>query len=161
VCQSKIRIVNNDSAGVRFPPPAAYAGGIAAGLLFSKFAPLAVVPQGLRWPIAAALFVAFLVVWFPAFTTFVRTKTPLNPNKPVNQLFTSGIYRVTRNPLYLSLTLLYLAVAIAANSLWALLLIVPVLVCIQLGVVRREEEYLGRRFGDEYAAYKSRVRRWL
>ena len=47
------------------------------------------------------------------------------------------------------------------NALWVLLLIVPVMVLMQLGVIAREERYLERKFGDEYLRYKARVRRWL
>jgi protein-S-isoprenylcysteine O-methyltransferase Ste14 len=63
--------------------------------------------------------------------------------------------------LYVSLALLYAGLAIAARSLWALLLLIVVLVVTHRGVISREERYLERKFGDDYLQYKARVRRWL
>jgi protein-S-isoprenylcysteine O-methyltransferase Ste14 len=66
-----------------------------------------------------------------------------------------------RNPLYLGTTLVYLGLAVAAGSLWAILLMVPLLWVINVGVIVQEERYLERKFGDAYRAYKARVRRWV
>jgi protein-S-isoprenylcysteine O-methyltransferase Ste14 len=59
------------------------------------------------------------------------------------------------------LTLLYLGVSLLINSLWIVLLVIPLLGVIQRGVIAREEVYLERKFGEEYLNYKSRVRRWV
>ena len=67
----------------------------------------------------------------------------------------------TRNPLYLGITLIYLGLSVAAGSLWAIVLVVPLLWVINVGVIAREERYLERNFGDAYRAYKARVRRWV
>ena len=77
------------------------------------------------------------------------------------QLATSGPYAFTRNPLYLGTTLVYLGLGVAAGSLWAIGLVVPLMWVINVGVVAREERYLERKFGDAYRAYKARVRRWI
>ncbi|MFI5210728.1 MAG: methyltransferase family protein, partial [Gemmatimonadales bacterium] len=69
--------------------------------------------------------------------------------------------RFSRNPMYVGMTLLYLGIALWANSLWPLLLLPAVLVVMRRGVIAREEAYLERRFGDEYRSYRARVRRWL
>jgi protein-S-isoprenylcysteine O-methyltransferase Ste14 len=74
---------------------------------------------------------------------------------------TDGPFRYTRNPIYVALTLFYLGIGVVLNALWVLLLIVPLIVVMQLGVITREERYLERKFGDEYLRYKARVRRWL
>jgi protein-S-isoprenylcysteine O-methyltransferase Ste14 len=57
--------------------------------------------------------------------------------------------------------LVYAGIAIAARSLWALILVLPLAITIRYGVIAREEAYLDRRFGDTYRSYKARVRRWL
>ena len=57
--------------------------------------------------------------------------------------------------------MLYLGLSVAAGSLWAIVLVVPLLWVINVGVVAREERYLERKFGDAYRAYKARVRRWV
>jgi protein-S-isoprenylcysteine O-methyltransferase Ste14 len=72
-----------------------------------------------------------------------------------------GVFRFSRNPLYLSLTLLYIGISLLFNALWALLLLLPLLVIVQIGVIQREEVYLERKFSDEYLRYKAQVRRWL
>jgi protein-S-isoprenylcysteine O-methyltransferase Ste14 len=76
-------------------------------------------------------------------------------------LVTTGIYRWTRNPVYLGFFLLYGGIGVAALSPWILILLLPLVVTIRYGVVAREEAYLERRFGDFYRDYKARVRRWL
>jgi protein-S-isoprenylcysteine O-methyltransferase Ste14 len=73
----------------------------------------------------------------------------------------SGIHSWSRNPIYLGLFLIYVGIAIAARSLSALILTLPVAIMIRYGVVAREEAYLEGRFGDAYRDYKARVRRWL
>jgi steroid 5-alpha reductase family enzyme len=71
------------------------------------------------------------------------------------------LYGRTRNPLYLGTTLIYLGLSVAEGSLWAIVLVVPLLWVINVGVIAREERYLERKFGDAYRAYKARVRRWV
>ena len=89
----------------------------------------------------------------------------LAPSGAVHQgtsaLITDGPYRFSRNPSYVSLTLLYVGLGIILNNAWALLLVIPVLLVMHFGVVLREERHLEAVFGDEYVRYKSTVRRWL
>ena len=80
---------------------------------------------------------------------------------PATALVTTGIYARSRNPIYVALTTIYLGLALALNAVWALGLLVPVLVVMHYGVIRREERYLERKFGDAYRDYSARVRRWL
>ena len=70
-------------------------------------------------------------------------------------------FRFSRNPLYLSLTLLFTGLSLVMNSLWGLVVLVPVLVVMHVGVIRREERYLEAKFGESYRQYCSEVRRWL
>src|SRR5262245_19460738 len=74
---------------------------------------------------------------------------------------TGGIHGWSRNPIYLGIFLIYGGIGIAASSLWALILTLPLAITIRYGVVAREERYLERRFGYAYRNYKARVRRWL
>jgi protein-S-isoprenylcysteine O-methyltransferase Ste14 len=91
----------------------------------------------------------------------VAAGTNIPPNLPTTALVVDGIYARTRNPLYLGTTLVYLGLSIAAGSLWAILLALPLLWVIYVGVIAREERYLERKFGDSYRTYKQRVRRWV
>jgi protein-S-isoprenylcysteine O-methyltransferase Ste14 len=74
---------------------------------------------------------------------------------------TGGPFRFTRNPLYLSMTLIYGGITALANALPAALLLPVVLHVTRRGVIEREERYLEGKFGDEYLNYKARVRRWI
>jgi protein-S-isoprenylcysteine O-methyltransferase Ste14 len=87
--------------------------------------------------------------------------TTIRIDKPVSSLIQDGPFRYSRNPGYLALTMLYAGIAVRRNSLWAILLLPLVLIVIQREVIEREERYLERTFGEEYPAYKARVRRWV
>jgi protein-S-isoprenylcysteine O-methyltransferase Ste14 len=73
----------------------------------------------------------------------------------------SGPYRISRNPMYLGLVLLYGGLACVFAIGWALPLLVPLILYTQVGTIVPEERYLERSFGESYRAYRSRVRRWL
>jgi len=90
-----------------------------------------------------------------------RAGTSEKTSLPTTALVTTGPFRFSRNPLYVSLTLGYIGIAVAAQSLWALALLIVVLVVMQKGVISREERYLERKFGADYLRYKERVRRWI
>ena len=86
---------------------------------------------------------------------------PIRTDRPVPRLTTEGPFRYTRNPSYLALAVIYAGIAVLRNSLWAILLLPLVVMVIQREVIGREERYLKRTFGEEYLAYKQRVRRWV
>jgi protein-S-isoprenylcysteine O-methyltransferase Ste14 len=93
--------------------------------------------------------------------TLYAARTAIRPDKPATVLVTDGPYRFSRNPLYLSLTLMHAGIALIANSLWALLFLVPVTFAMSRFVIRPEERYLERRFGAAYERYRTSVRRWI
>ena len=84
-----------------------------------------------------------LLGWFE--WTFRRAGTPTNPYKPVSHIVTEGPFHYTRNPAYLSMTMIYTGIASLANALWAILLLPIALLAIQRGVIGREELYLERK----------------
>ena len=102
---------------------------------------------------------ALLNAWF--ILTVRKTDVPIRTDKPVPRLTTEGPFRYSRNPSYLALAMIYAGIASLRNSLWAVLLLVPTLRVMQRAVIWREERYLERAFGEEYLAYKRRVRRWI
>lgn len=150
-----------DNPGVAIPPPLIYVVGFLIGLALGKLVPLTALPHRVAWPLGFVFLAAWVVTWAGALPLFVRARTPLSTVKPVTNLITSGIYTLTRNPLYVGWTFLYLAVAVFTSAWWALALLAPVAVIVDRFVVRREEQYLERTFGDQYRDYKGRVRRWL
>jgi protein-S-isoprenylcysteine O-methyltransferase Ste14 len=82
-------------------------------------------------------------------------------DRPVTALVSVGPYQFTRNPIYIGLVLVYFGLSIILTSLWALLLLIPVLIILQRYVIAREETYLEKKFGEAYRNYKERVPRWL
>jgi protein-S-isoprenylcysteine O-methyltransferase Ste14 len=85
----------------------------------------------------------------------------VRPDQPTLAIVTDGPFRYSRNPLYLATTGLYLAIALLVDTVWPLVLLVPMLVVLDWGVVRREERYLEAIFGETYRVYRTQVRRWL
>jgi hypothetical protein len=87
-----------------------------------------------------------------------RTCQPTCPPRPSSR---QGPYCFTRNPIYLGMMLGLVGLAIAFDSLWLLVMLVPFFLVIRYGVVAREEAYLERKFGEVYRRYRACVRRWL
>jgi protein-S-isoprenylcysteine O-methyltransferase Ste14 len=85
----------------------------------------------------------------------------LVPGEPSTVVLNSGPYRCTRNPIYISFVIFYFGTAIILTSAWMLLLLIPVLIILQRGVIEREEAYLHSKFGNAYRKYQARVPRWL
>lgn len=152
-------------AGVHIPPPFIFLAGLLLGWIVERAKPLAITHSHgatvLRLSIAALLAIGYLALFLAALSAFRRAHTTLIPNRPASAVVSSGPYRWTRNPMYVSLTLLYLAVALWMNSWWPVLLLVVVVIVIQEAVIAREERYLMAAFPDEYVAYSSQVRRWI
>jgi protein-S-isoprenylcysteine O-methyltransferase Ste14 len=150
-----------DTAGVVAPPPLIYLAGLAVGFGLEALLPGASVPGVLRWVGGGLLVVAgvALLGWFN--TAFTRKGTPAEPWKPTTAIVTTGPYRLTRNPAYLGMALLYIGIALLAGALWVLVPLPVVLVVIDRAVIGREERYLERKFGPEYLDYKGTVRRWV
>lgn len=150
-----------DTAGVIAPPPLIYLSGWLAGWLLGRIYPLSWLPVSLIWPIGVMLIGGGVLCAGFAFRAMRRARTPVDPYSPTTALVVEGPYRYTRNPLYLALTLFYIALAAVVNSAWPLLLLPLVLLMIQYGVIAREERYLEQKLGEQYLRYKSKVRRWL
>ena len=117
-------------------------------------------PAAALWPglIIIALAVALAISGRQA---LVGAGTNVNPYRPSTAVVDSGPYRFTRNPLYVSLTLMYLGLTLAFNTWWGFVLLVPVLIVMHFGVILREERYLEGKFGESYRRYRDNVRRYI
>ena len=151
------------TAGVIARPPLLFLGALLLGLAADHMFPVAfaVADGRSRWMIAGFLILIGLAVAAAGVRDFSRAGTPVPTNEPTRALVTTGIHGWSRNPIYAGMFLLYGGIAVAARSLWSLVLALPLALTIRYGVVAREEAYLERRFHDAYRDYKSRVRRWL
>lgn len=92
---------------------------------------------------------------------FRRTGQDPKPWKTTPEIISTGVYRFTRNPMYLGMALLQVGIGVGFANGWILALLPPVLVIIYAVAIRPEETYLESKFGDGYTAYKKSVRRWL
>lgn len=149
------------ASGVAVPPPLVYGAGLAIGFALEAVLPSASLPAALRWPAGGALLGGGLVLAAAFLAAFRRARTPVDTRKPTVAIVTAGPYRLTRNPGYLSLALIYGGIALLANAPWALVPLAAVLVVVDRAVIGREERYLERTFGDEYTRYKATTRRWI
>lgn len=156
---------NQETAGVPFPPPVAFIGALGVGFALQHFIPLRILRTGAGIDalqiVGAGLVLMAVVLAVCAFTCFRLARTSPFPERPTTALVVRGPFRLTRNPLYLSMSLVHAGVALFANALWPLLLLVPAVLAIRFLVIAREERYLVQRFGAEYEAYCHSVRRWL
>jgi protein-S-isoprenylcysteine O-methyltransferase Ste14 len=151
-----------DCAQVIIRPPLAWALAVIAGFALNWLMPLPFVPAAVPagW-LGGAVFVAALALVAWAITTITRAGSNVPTNMPTTSIVDAGPYRFTRNPIYIGMMLGLVGLAIAFDSLWLLLTLVPFGLVIRYGVVAREETYLERKFGEVYRRYRAGVRRWL
>lgn len=150
------------TAEIFAPPPLLYLSTIAIGCASQIYSPHPItssVPISLG--IGGLLFVlsVFLARW--SFITMRKIGTSGNPRETSTALAIDGPFRISRNPIYVAMTGMYLGISFLANALWLLVLLLPLLFIMHWGVILREERYLARQFGKAYLEYKSTVRRWL
>jgi protein-S-isoprenylcysteine O-methyltransferase Ste14 len=153
--------VNSDAPNVKIIPPLVYVAGIVVGLLVSRWLPIAVIPNQAAWIIGGVLIFCGAILAGSAIFKFKGAGTTVRPDRAASSLVIAGPYRITRNPMYLGLALVYLGIAIADQSIWALILLPIILFIIQRRAIEPEEAFLERRFGADYGRYKANVRRWL
>ena len=151
-----------DAATVRLPPPLVVLATIAAGVLLQHLFPLRVaLPTGARIAASGALGAIAVALGVGAMRHFRRTGQNPAPWTSTPEIIATGVYRRTRNPMYVSMALFQASLAIGAANGWLLLLVPLLVLVIQATAIRHEEAYLERKFGDAYRAYKRRVRRWI
>lgn len=150
-----------DHPGVRVPPPLIFVIFLAVGLAVdSAWFDGRAAATG--WTVAGvAVAVAGVSLMVASARLFRKSGVNLEPWKPTSALVTAGPYRLSRNPIYLGMAVASAGVAIAASSLAGLAAVCVAVFVIQVYAVAREERYLARRFGADYAAYKARVRPWI
>jgi protein-S-isoprenylcysteine O-methyltransferase Ste14 len=107
------------------------------------------------------LFVVGVALIVLARREFARYGQPTDPGRPTGRVVTSGIFSVSRNPLYLGCVCVLAGIGLAVNLIWMLILLLPAAVACHYVLIAPEERYLAARFGDEYRAYTAAVHRWF
>jgi protein-S-isoprenylcysteine O-methyltransferase Ste14 len=150
-----------DNAGVRVPPPILLIAVILLGYGLQRVWALEL-PGWAGWPVAAGTLIAVgVAILIAGWVHFYRARTNIQPHRPSSNLIRSGLYRFSRNPIYVSGLLLQLGIALLMNNLWIVLLVPVSKFVFDRYVIAREEAYLERAFGEVYVDYKRTVRRWV
>ncbi|MEM8573480.1 MAG: isoprenylcysteine carboxylmethyltransferase family protein [Pseudomonadota bacterium] len=153
-----------DYADVAIKPPFLFLGALLLGFVLTLWLPIGpgiAQPNGAGLALGITFMVAgFALAMFPA-RRFYEAGTSVMPGEPSTVLVRDGAYRVTRNPIYIGLILIYFGLCLVLTSVWMLILIIPIVIILHRGVVKREEDYLSWKFGDAYQRYMTQVPRWL
>lgn len=152
-----------DGAAVRIPPPLVYLGGVILGVLIHAFVSPLPMELSAGWRIALTLAATLpaVVLLAGAIGLFRRTGQDPKPWEPTPVIIRDGVYRFTRNPMYLGLAFVQAAIGFALANAWIVILVPVVLGIVHVTAIRHEEAYLERKFADEYHRYKASVRRWI
>jgi protein-S-isoprenylcysteine O-methyltransferase Ste14 len=153
----------HDGAAVRLPPPLVYLiAVIAGGVLHAFVSPLPIaLPPPTRIALALVAAGLGLALGGAALGLFRRTGQDPKPWKSTPEILTGGVYRYTRNPMYVGMALLQTAIGLGWGNGWLLAFVPVALVIVFWTAIRHEEAYLERKFGEIYTRYKESVRRWL
>jgi protein-S-isoprenylcysteine O-methyltransferase Ste14 len=147
----------------KIPPPVV--GLLVAGAMWgtSRLAPLVDIEESVRIALAIACTLTGIGMGIAGLVSFRRARTSVDPMKleKTSALVCTGIYRVTRNPMYLGLALVLVAWAVFLSSAWALLGPPAFVLYMNRFQIAPEERILESLFGTAYTDYRSRVRRWL
>jgi protein-S-isoprenylcysteine O-methyltransferase Ste14 len=149
--------------GVYIPPPLFYVVIFLAAELLQRLVPLnKIVFQGSAIKYAGIfLFIIAFIFMFSSLRKFFLSRNTVILIKPASSLQTTGIYGITRNPMYIGLTCLYLCITCFRGSWWNIILFPALIIIIQEYVIKSEERYLVLEFGQQYEDYRRKVRRWI
>lgn len=152
-----------DGPAVRLPPPVVYLAALFAGWALNAF--LLPLPLSLPTPLRIAVATIFILLGLVALAfagrLFKETGQDPKPWKPTTEIISTGIYRFTRNPMYLGLALIQIGLGFSMANLWVVALLPLSLAGVHATAISHEEAYLEREFGDTYLDYKRSVRRWI
>lgn len=152
---------------VPFPPPLIFAAGVGLALLLERLAPRFGLPAAslpefpARDGLGIGLMAAGALLDVTSILTFARRRTAIYPNRPATVIVDDGVFRFSRNPMYLGMAFATAGIGVFIGSGWTLLLLPLMLLAMQRLVIAREERHLTARHPEAYAAYCARVRRWL
>jgi len=149
-------------ARVRIHPAVLVLGALGLAALERGLWPHTDVPPTAVLHLAGRILMAAgAVMLIVAYATVLRAGTTIDPRTPSAALVSTGIYRLSRNPIYLGWFLFFLGGGLSRGSLFDVGVAVVMIGLLHWAVVLPEEAYLERRFGDAYRQYRRSVRRWI
>ena len=142
-------------------PPVIFLVFLLVEIALYKWLPVSTVLPS-PWNFAGVILIVagVLIVIGPA-SSFSRAGTTIKPFQESSALVTTGMYRITRNPMYLGMVTVLTGVAALTGSSSPFVMPVLFVPVLNSRVIRHEEEMLEERFGEEYRAFKQSVRRWI
>ena len=150
-----------DNPGVIAFPPLIWLVNAVISVLVHLFVQIPIMRYGICLVCGIVFIILAPTLALSAFRTMKSAGTNVHPSEPALTIVRGGPFRFTRNPLYLALCLLQIALGFFLNDWITLLFVVPLTVIFHYGVVLREERYLTAKFGESYLQYKRDVRRWI
>jgi protein-S-isoprenylcysteine O-methyltransferase Ste14 len=151
----------NDNANVRVHPPVLMAIHLAAALLLGWLVPLPLPVPGFAYVAGSIVVILGLLVAFGALRQMIQAHTSPDPHAPTTSVVTTGIYRFTRNPIYVGYLCVLIGIPLIFGNYWGLVLSPLQVILFNRLIIQHEEAYLFGKFGQEYLDYKTRVRRWI
>jgi protein-S-isoprenylcysteine O-methyltransferase Ste14 len=153
---------STDNPGViAFPPLIWAVGAVISALVHFFVSQVPITSYGVCLVCGIVLVILAPTLAISALLTFKKAGTNVDPAKPALTIVRGGPFRFTRNPMYLALCLLQVALGFFLNDWITLLFVVPLALILHYGVILREERYLTDKFGEPYLQLKREVRRWL
>lgn len=153
---------DSTDTGIRIIPPLVLLAALAAAFVLDWLWPTKVgLPDVLRWVFGVPLIAAPFLIMPSVFRAFHRAGAHYDVRKSTGELVTEGAFRFTRNPGYVLGIAFCVGIGLVANNPWVVACLVPAIAVLHFGVVLREEAVLANRFGEDYLAYRRRVRRWI
>jgi protein-S-isoprenylcysteine O-methyltransferase Ste14 len=152
-----------DGASVLVPPALLFFGCLGVAYALHWLMPWQAVPSFGFGRVVVVVVVSAISFVFAAWGIWIlkASGTTIEPGEPTSCIVETGPYRVSRNPLYVALVLLFFSFAVLVNSIWLFAFTLVLFSLLHFGVVLPEERYLKRQFGQSYLDYCQRVRRWL
>lgn len=147
----------------KIPPAVVFIIAALLMWLVSKYLPSVDLPESVRWTIISAFLLCGVALGLLGIFSFLKENTTVDPIKPekASSLVDTGVYKISRNPMYLALTFVLIAIAVYLNSLWSLTVVLLFMTYMTRFQIFPEERAMIKLFGDEYIDYMKRVRRWI
>jgi protein-S-isoprenylcysteine O-methyltransferase Ste14 len=144
-------------------PPLIYLEFLIIGLAMNLYYPLSLSSSetAVIMILGLGVIACGLAVGAWALSAMWRAEVSPLPWKQPARLVVDGPFRFSRNPVYVSLAIMYLGLSVALNTLWPPAFLVFAIIIVDRGIILQEERFLEKKFGEEYLSYKVRVRRWI
>jgi protein-S-isoprenylcysteine O-methyltransferase Ste14 len=146
---------------IKIPPPLLAVIYLALVYVLAWLLPLPLAIPPMLQMVGFLLAILGFLLGLAALLTFRRAGTTVNPHGQAARLVTTGIYSFTRNPIYLGFLLIVIGIPLDSGTYWGILLAPVLVILFNRLVIQPEEEYLTRKFGEQFISYKEKVRRWI